>query len=128
MFKTFFIIFSIILTPISAAAQNIETLLMFGDSLTQGYGLQPEDGLVNQLQNSLNEDNIKVNLINAGISGDTTAGGDSRIDWSLTSNIDAVVVALGGNDMLRGINPKHTKKRLENIVVTIKEKNIPITT
>jgi acyl-CoA thioesterase-1 len=70
-----------------------------GDSLTQGYGLPAEDGLVPQLQAWLQENGADVQLINAGVSGDTTAGGLSRVAWTMTPEVDGMIVALGGNDL-----------------------------
>ena len=103
-----------------------KTILMLGDSLTQGYGLPQEDGLVSQLQNWLNKNNSNIKLINAGVSGDTTAGGLSRIEWSLSPDITGVVVSLGGNDLLRGIDPENTKENLEKISKIIKERNLDL--
>ena len=84
-------------------------MIIIGDSLIQGYGLPKEKGFVNQLQKIL-EKMDHVSLINAGVSGDTTAGGLSRTDWSITDDINAVAISLGVNDMLRGIPPKFSKK------------------
>lgn len=101
------------------------TLLAFGDSLTQGYGLDPEDGFVSQLQDWLTAEGAEVEVINGGVSGDTTAGGAARIGWSLTDEIDAVMVALGGNDLLRGIDPAETRANLDAILTAIGEAGLP---
>ena len=93
-----------------------KTLLIIGDSLVQGYGLPQEDGFVRQLNKKLIDDGMKVHLVNGGVSGDTTAGGLARLDWSITNEIDAVVVSLGANDMLRGLPPKHSKSNLTKII------------
>ncbi|WP_444431476.1 GDSL-type esterase/lipase family protein [Rhodobacter capsulatus] len=87
------------------------TLLAVGDSLTQGYGLDPDQGLVPQLQGWLRTRGAEVTVINAGVSGDTTSGGRARLGWSLTPEIDAVMIALGGNDMLRGQPPPRRRAR-----------------
>lgn len=79
------------------------TVVALGDSLTAGYGLAPEAGFVPQLQAWLTGQGRDVVVVNAGVSGDTTAGGLSRLDWSLTPETDALIVELGGNDMLRGL-------------------------
>ena len=108
----------------SAQADNQIRILMLGDSLTQGYGLEEKKGLVPKLQNWLSTNNVEVLLINGGVSGDTTLGGFERLDWLLTPNIDGVVVALGGNDLLRGFDPKFTKNNLQAIFKNLKSKGI----
>ena len=102
------------------------TLVAFGDSLTQGYGLPPQDGFVPQLQTWLTAAGQDVVVINAGVSGDTTAGGASRIDWTLTPDVDALIVNLGGNDMLRGIDPAESRGNLEAILVAAEAKDLPV--
>lgn len=88
-----------------------------GDSLTQGYGLVQEEGFVPQLENWLHENGAAdVRLINAGVSGDTTAGGLSRIGWTLEPEVDAVIVTLGGNDLLRGLDPAQARSNIEGIL------------
>lgn len=87
-----------------------------GDSLTQGYGLPAGEGFVPQLEAWLEERGADVALVNAGVSGDTTAGGLSRVDWTLTEEVDAMVVALGGNDLLRGIDPSESRRNLDGIL------------
>lgn len=102
------------------------TIAALGDSLTQGYGLPPEDGFVPQLERWLNANGAEVTLINAGVSGDTTAGGLSRIDWTLTPEVDALIVALGGNDVLRGIDPAVSRANLDGILARAAEKGLPV--
>lgn len=97
-------------------ADGTVTVLALGDSLTQGYGLSEEDGFVPQLRDWLAEHEINAEIINAGVSGDTTAGGAGRIDWSLTDEVDAMIVALGGNDLLRGIDPETARDNLDTIM------------
>ena len=99
---------------------------MLGDSLTQGYGLPDGEGLVPQLQAWLDDEGVEAKLINMGVSGDTTAGGLSRVEWSITPDTRAVVVALGGNDLLRGLSPEGSRANLDAIVATIKGKGIPV--
>ena len=102
------------MTPQGAWAEAVVAAL--GDSLTAGYGLAPEDGLVPTLEAWLRGRGHDVRLINAGVSGDTTAGGLSRLDWTLTAEVDAVIVALGGNDFLRGIDPGVARANLDAIL------------
>jgi len=96
-----------------------------GDSLTQGYGLATEDGLVPQLQAWLDARGHEVVVINAGVSGDTTAGGLSRLDWTLADNPDAMIVALGGNDLLRGIDPAVSRANLSAILTRLQADGVP---
>jgi acyl-CoA thioesterase-1 len=101
------------------------TIAALGDSLTQGYGLIPEEGFVPQLEAWLKDHGADVTLINAGVSGDTTAGGLSRIDWTLTPDVDAVIVALGGNDVLRGLPPEQAKANIDGILDKIDARGLP---
>jgi acyl-CoA thioesterase-1 len=101
-------------SPVHAASPI--KILALGDSLTQGYGLAEPDGLVPQLQNWFDTRDIAVTWINAGVSGDTTAGGLDRVEWMLDPDIECVMVALGGNDMLRGIDPSATRANLRGIL------------
>lgn len=98
-----------------AAADEI-VIAALGDSLTQGYGLPAEDGFVPQLEGWLQAQGVEARVINSGVSGDTTAGGLSRIDWTLTPEVDAVIVTLGGNDLLRGLPPETSRANLDGIV------------
>ena len=88
----------------------------FGDSLTQGFGLPVEQGFVPQLQGWLDAQDADVRLINAGVSGDTTAGGRARVGWTLTPEVDAVIVALGANDVLRGLAPEEARANIAGIL------------
>ena len=92
-----------------------------------GYGLNKEDHLSTVLQKNLNNNGFDVEVVNASVSGDTTAGGLNRINWTLSEkNIDILVLGLGANDMLRGIKPNETKENLEKIIKIIIDKNITI--
>lgn len=102
------------------------TILALGDSLTQGYGLPVEDGLVPQMQKWLAANGHDAVVLNAGVSGDTTAGGLSRVEWSLTDQVDAMIVALGGNDLLRGIDPANSRANLRGILEVAKAHNLPV--
>ncbi|UWQ29217.1 arylesterase [Leisingera sp. M523] len=87
-----------------------------GDSLVQGYGLPQDQGLVPQLEHWLNENGAEVVLQNAGVSGDTTAGGAERAEWTLSDNPDGLIVLLGGNDLLRGLAPAAARANLALIL------------
>lgn len=99
-----------------AYAADPVTILALGDSLTQGYGLPAADGFVPQLERWLAGQGTEVKIINGGVSGDTTAGGAARVEWSLTPETDAMIVTLGGNDLLRGIDPRESRRNLEKIL------------
>ncbi|ETX15201.1 GDSL family lipase [Roseivivax halodurans JCM 10272] len=109
----------------TARAEPLE-LVALGDSLTQGYGLMEEDGFVPQLEAWLTERGHDVDVINAGVSGDTTAGGLSRAEWSLNDETDAMIVALGGNDLLRGIDPAVSKENLSGILDVAAAEGLPV--
>lgn len=119
------VIFAVFLTTHMAAADDI-TVLAFGDSLTHGYGLPAQDGFVPQLQAWIVANGMDVALHNGGVSGDTTAGGAARINWSLSDDIDAVIVALGGNDALRGLPVAQTRANLDLILSEIAARNLPV--
>ena len=102
------------------------TVLAFGDSLTHGYGLPTQDGFVPQLEAWLTDQGAEVTLINAGVSGDTTAGGAARLGWSLTEDVDAVIVALGGNDILRGIPAPVAQANLASILDQLSARDLPV--
>lgn len=102
------------------------TVLALGDSLTQGYGLPAEDGFVPQMRNWLQDQGVVAELINAGVSGDTTAGGAARVEWSLTPEVDAMIVTLGGNDLLRGIDPAVSRENIETILKVAAERDVEV--
>ncbi len=102
------------------------TVAALGDSLTQGFGLAPDDGFVPQLQRWLDMQGANAELINAGVSGDTTAGGLSRIAWTLSADVDALIVALGANDMLRGIDPGIARANLDGILAEAGRQGVPV--
>ena len=109
-----------------AAMAEPVTIAALGDSLTQGYGLAQADGFVPQLQAWLDDQGADVRLINAGVSGDTTAGGAARVAWTLTPDVDAMIVALGGNDMLRGIDPAEARSNLDTILRTAQQAGVDV--
>ncbi|MEP2772968.1 MAG: arylesterase [Fulvivirga sp.] len=98
------------------------TILFFGDSLTAGYGLSKEQAFPNLIEQELKEAGHDVDVINAGLSGETSAGGLNRIDWILKQPIDIFVLELGANDGLRGIPVEATTKNLQAIIDKVKEK------
>lgn len=102
------------------------TIAALGDSLTQGYGLLQGEGLVPQLSGWLTANGHPVTVINAGVSGDTTAGGLARADWTLTPDIDGMILALGGNDMLRGIDPAVSRANLDGILQVAQQKQVAV--
>ncbi|WP_300517910.1 arylesterase [Aliiroseovarius sp.] len=102
------------------------TVLALGDSLTQGYGLPTEAGFVPRLEAWLAAQGTDVTVINGGVSGDTTAGGAARLGWSLTDEVDAVIVALGGNDILRGIPASVAQANLAAILDQIAARALPV--
>lgn len=101
-------------------------IVAFGDSLTAGYGLPQSQAFPARLEAALKAKGHDVRIANAGVSGDTASGGLSRIDWSVPDGTDAVIVALGANDMLRGINPAVTRKAIEQIVQKLRARKIEV--
>lgn len=101
-------------------------LLALGDSLTAGYGLPPGDGFVPRLQAALQAKGHNVTVLNGGVSGDTTAGGLTRLDWALADRPDAVIVELGANDMLRGLKPSAVRANLDAILTRLAQRRLPV--
>ena len=101
-------------------------VVMLGDSLTAGYGLEGDQALPFKLEETLRKQGYDIEIRNSGISGDTTAGGRERIEWSIGEDADAVIVALGGNDTLRAIPPTETEKNLDSIITQLKELDVQI--
>ena len=128
MFKNAFkvILLMIILLPAAHATANHKILLL-GDSLSASYGMTQNEGWVNLLNQQLSEKNAPYNIINASISGETTAGGLSRLPGILAKqSIDTLIIELGGNDGLRGFPPKLIKSNLAKMVDLAHAKNIPV--
>jgi acyl-CoA thioesterase-1 len=109
-----------------AAAQQPIQLVGFGDSLMAGYQLAPSESYTAQLETALQAKGHDVVVANAGVSGDTTSGGLSRVDWSVPDGTDGVILELGANDALRGISPDETEKNLDAIISRLKERSIPV--
>ncbi|MDG2480129.1 MAG: arylesterase [Alphaproteobacteria bacterium] len=100
-------------------------ILALGDSLTAGYGLPAQDGFVAQLGDALAAAGHDVVMIDAGVSGDTTAGGLSRLDWALAGGADVAIIELGANDALRGIDPASSRANLDGILAALGGRGIP---
>ncbi|MFY0633927.1 MAG: arylesterase [Vannielia sp.] len=111
---------------VSGAAAQPVVVAALGDSLTAGYGLPQGEGFVPVMQTWLEENGAEVELRNAGVSGDTTAGGLSRVDWTLTDDVDALIVELGGNDLLRGIDPAVSRENLDGILQAAQARELPV--
>ena len=108
-------------------ASAIEKVLLFGDSLMAGYGLPKEHHLSPVLQNNLKDDGLNIEVINGSVSGSTSSGGLNRAEWTLSEpDIDLIILGLGANDMLRGIQPDETEKNLEEIINIANNKQIKI--
>lgn len=97
-------------------AQDDKTILFFGDSITAGYGLETEQAFPARIQSKIDSLDLNYSVVNAGLSGETTAGGLRRVDWILQQQVEIFVLELGGNDGLRGIDPENTKKNLQGII------------
>ena len=110
----------------SVASAEPLSVVALGDSLTAGYGLPEGEGFVPQLKGWLAAQGSDALVVNAGVSGDTSAGGLARLDWSLTPETDALIVALGGNDLLRGLDPATTRSNLEAILTKAEARGLPV--
>ena len=114
----------LLLLPAASQARTVK-LLVFGDSLVAGYGLAQPDAFQAQLLAALRKDGRDVQILDGGVSGDTTAGGRSRLDWALADKPDAVIVEFGGNDGLRGTDPHEMEANLTAILDTLAARHIP---
>ena len=117
------------LVLLAAAAPGIAApvrLMAFGDSLTHGYGLGPGETFPEQLEAALRADGFDVTVLNAGNSGDTTAGGLARLDWALADDPDAMILELGANDGLRGLDPAATYANLDALLAKLKDAGLPV--
>jgi acyl-CoA thioesterase-1 len=120
------IMVSLMAGSIAAQAAAPIRLLVLGDSLTAGYGLPHADGFQAQLARALAAQGRDVRMIDAAVSGDTTAGGRARLDWALGDGADAAIVELGANDGLRGLDPAQMEANLSAILDTLAAKHIPV--
>ena len=117
---------ALMLFAAQAQASDPKIVLALGDSLTAGYGLPQPDAFPVQLQAALNAAGENVTVVNGGVSGDTSAGGRARLEWLLLSPVDAVIVELGANDGLRGLDPGQTRSNIEWILAALKKRAIPV--
>jgi acyl-CoA thioesterase-1 len=108
------------------AADKPVKIVVLGDSLTAGYGLPVQSAFPTKLAAALKAKGVAVEIANAGVSGDTASGGLARLDWSVPDGTDAVIVELGANDALRGIDPKITKTALDSILSKLKARHIAV--
>jgi acyl-CoA thioesterase-1 len=111
---------------VAAAADRPVKIVALGDSLTAGYNLPASAAFPVKLEKALKAKGNAVEIVNAGVSGDTASGGLARLDWSVPEGTDAVIVELGANDMLRGVDPAVTRRALEEIVRRLTERRIPV--
>ncbi|HYI40129.1 MAG TPA: arylesterase [Allosphingosinicella sp.] len=126
--RLFYALLLMIAAATPAAARDVH-VLAFGDSLTAGYGLPPGQGFAPQLEDMLRRNGIRAFVTNAGVSGNTAAQGRARLGWTLDglkSKPDLAIVALGANDMLRGLPPGRTRADLDAIVAELKRRGIPV--
>ena len=131
LFATTLLVFAAVLASVPVMAQSASQaaplkIVAFGDSLTAGYGLPAQDAFPAKLERVLRTKGVNAAIENAGVSGDTASGGLSRVDWSIPDDTDAVILELGANDMLRGIDPKLTREALDSILAKLKERNIVV--
>ena len=106
-------------------ARNL-SIVALGDSLTAGYQLPPDEAFPARLEALARQKGLDVTIANAGVSGDTTADGLARLDWSIPDGTDGVILALGANDALRGLSPEESRRNLDTMLARLKERNIPV--
>lgn len=128
-FLSFFLMGCVFLTPAWAEADTNtqKRIVALGDSLTAGYGLSSGQDYPNRLQEALNTRGHNVTVENAGVAGDTSAGGRARLEWAIDGDPapDLVIVALGANDMLRGLTPNQTFENIDHILRSLQQRGIP---
>lgn len=116
----------VLLVTIAAAPAEPFRIVGFGDSLMAGFGLGPSEAFPEKLEAALRKKGHDVVIANAGVSGDTTSGGLSRLDWSVPDGTQLVILELGANDMLRGVTPEITEKNLDAMITRLKDRGIPV--
>ncbi|TDB59811.1 arylesterase [Arundinibacter roseus] len=114
-------------TDSGSVEKKRKTILFFGNSLTAGYGLDPSEAFSALIQNRLDSLNLPYKVVNAGVSGETTSGGNSRIEWVLRQPVDIFILELGGNDGLRGVPIAETRKNLQEIIDKVRAKYPDVT-
>lgn len=127
------LVLGVMLAPAAAQVQATGTrevkpvkMVVLGDSLSAGFGLSAPAAFPARLQKALQSKGIEVDMINAGVSGDTTSGGRDRLDWSVPEGTDAVILELGANDALRGVDPNVTRSALADILTRLKARKIAV--
>lgn len=115
---TILLFFSLFFTTVSA--QEKDTILFFGDSITAGYGIDLNQAFPALIQEKIDSLGLSYDVVNAGLSGETSAGGLRRVDWVMQQEVDIFVLELGGNDGLRGIDPESTKENLTGIIEKVR--------
>jgi acyl-CoA thioesterase-1 len=120
------ILFLAICGAISSARAEPFKIVGFGDSLMAGFGLGPDQGFTDKLAAALRARGHDVTVANAGVSGDTSSGGLSRLDWSVPDGTQLVILELGANDMLRGVSPDITRKNLDDMLARLKQRKIAV--
>ncbi len=119
-------VLALVLSATAPALAAPPRLLVLGDSLTAGYGLPHDDGFQSRLQAALKAHGQDVAIVDGAVSGDTSAGGRARLDWTLADGADAAIVELGGNDGLRGLDPKEMEANLAAILDSLAARHIPV--
>jgi acyl-CoA thioesterase-1 len=125
LYGAIIVAFLVVLISAPVEAQTIK-IVAFGDSLTAGFGLKANEAFPAQLEEALKKRGHDVMIVNAGVSGDTSAGGLARLDWSISDGTDAVILILGANDMLRGLDPAQTRKSLDDAIRRLKARKIDV--
>lgn len=120
-----FSIAAILLLSVQLALAKPATLLVLGDSLTAGLGLEPQDAFPAKLETALKPRYPDLIIVNAGVSGDTAADGLARLDWALTDEVGGLIIELGANDALRGLDVVQTETALDRILAKAKARNLP---
>jgi len=115
-FQSLFCLFLLFIISLNTLAAKEIKIMLYGDSLMAGYGLNQNENLSSALSSKFNFAESKVQIINASVSGNTSSNGLARLDWSLEDKPSIVILSLGANDMLRGIDPKLTKQNLNNMI------------
>lgn len=111
---------------VALAQDTRPKIVILGDSLSAGYQLAQGEGFPERLQAALKDEGLEVEIIGAGVSGDTTSGGLSRLDWSVPEGTDGVILELGANDALRGLPPKTSRENLDKIIKQLKKRGIEV--
>jgi acyl-CoA thioesterase-1 len=126
LFRALMLLTAVLPGSVAAEARGPVTILAFGDSLVAGFGLASGDGFTAKLEAALKAKGIEARVINAGLSGDTTAGGLARLDWALAPKPDFAIVELGANDGLRGLDPAQIRANLDAILTKLKARGVGV--